>query len=201
MPKSLQFGGSIVEDGFNAIVGYKQKYPGEHHLNGYSYLGPGTRLDIRLNGNTPKPGEEPINDLDNVALRHDIAYRDAGQQYDRTKDKKQFNSSIHKADGEFIQKARRSADAPTTGVLVSELMEKKKNLEILGLLPTQKFSGRGLYAIRSNKLQHSNLEATKRNRNKKIQHLEITDVQSYKEAINKKLRKKLPKYVELALQK
>ncbi len=144
MPKSLQFGGSIIEDEFNKIVGYRQKYPGEHHLNGYSYLGPGTRLDIRLNGDIPKQGEEPINDLDVLALRHDIAYRNAAQQYDRTKDKKQFINIIHKADDEFIQRSRQSHDAPTTGVVVSELMNKKKNLEILGILPTKRFSGRGL---------------------------------------------------------
>ena len=51
------------------------KYPGEHHLPGYQYLGPGTRLDIRLDENLkPKPGEEPINRIDQAALKHDIAY-------------------------------------------------------------------------------------------------------------------------------
>ena len=41
------------------------KYPGEKHLPGYSYCGPNTRLDIRLDENdSPKPGEEPINRVD-----------------------------------------------------------------------------------------------------------------------------------------
>jgi len=52
------------------------KYKGEHHLPRYSYAGPGTRLDIRLNDNDqPNPGEEPINRVDEAALKHDIVYR------------------------------------------------------------------------------------------------------------------------------
>ena len=38
------------------------------HLPSYNYLGPGTYLDIRLNkNNIPKPGEEPINAIDQLA--------------------------------------------------------------------------------------------------------------------------------------
>jgi hypothetical protein len=51
------------------------KYKGEHHLPGHQYAGPGTRLDIRLDeNNQPNPGEEPINRVDQAALKHDIAY-------------------------------------------------------------------------------------------------------------------------------
>ena len=43
------------------------KYSGEKHLP----LGPGTRLDTRLNeSNIPKPGEEPINEIDKLAYMH-----------------------------------------------------------------------------------------------------------------------------------
>src|SRR5829696_5595827 len=56
------------------------KYPGEKHLPGYSYCGPGTRLDIRLDPNDkPLPGEEPINRVDQTCYRHDLDYRDAGE--------------------------------------------------------------------------------------------------------------------------
>jgi len=52
------------------------KYNGEHHLPGFNFLGPGTRLDIRLDENdVPKPGEEPINRVDAAALKHDLAYK------------------------------------------------------------------------------------------------------------------------------
>ena len=53
------------------------KFPTES----YSYLGPGSRVDIRLDDNDqPKPGEEPVSPTDELALHHDIAYRDAEKQ-------------------------------------------------------------------------------------------------------------------------
>ena len=56
------------------------KYPGEKHLPGYQACGPGTRLDIRLDPNDkPLPGEEPINRVDQTCYRHDLAYRDVGE--------------------------------------------------------------------------------------------------------------------------
>ncbi|ESP01963.1 hypothetical protein LOTGIDRAFT_157096 [Lottia gigantea] len=52
------------------------KYPGEKHLPGHNYTGPGTRLDLLLDENDkPKPGEEPANRVDAAALKHDILYR------------------------------------------------------------------------------------------------------------------------------
>ena len=63
------------------------KYPGKKHMiykfqtKSYSYLGPGSRVDIRLDeNNQPKPGEEPESPTDELALHHDIAYRDAENQ-------------------------------------------------------------------------------------------------------------------------
>ena len=66
------------------------KYPGEKHmiyklnklnifpLSGYSYFGPSSDLKMRLDENDkPKPGEEPVSQTDELALHHDIAYRDA----------------------------------------------------------------------------------------------------------------------------
>ena len=63
------------------------KYLGEKHMiykfpsKSYSHLGPGTFLPIRLDENDkPKPGEEPVSPTDELALHHDIAYRDAEKQ-------------------------------------------------------------------------------------------------------------------------
>ena len=57
------------------------KYDKEHHQPGYLYLGPQTALKIRLDENyQPKPAEEPISPTDELALHHDIAYRDAEKQ-------------------------------------------------------------------------------------------------------------------------
>ena len=60
------------------------RYPGEKHLPSYNYLGPGTRLDIRLNeNNIPKSGEEPINAIDHLAYIHDLAYQKSNNISDR----------------------------------------------------------------------------------------------------------------------
>ena len=51
------------------------KYPGEKHLPGHNYCGPGTRLDIRLDeNNKPKRGEHPTTRVDKACYKHDLAY-------------------------------------------------------------------------------------------------------------------------------
>ena len=61
-----------------------EKYKGEHHLPSYNYLGPNTRLDIRLDeNNQPKPGEEPINAIDQLAYIHGLAYQKSDNISDR----------------------------------------------------------------------------------------------------------------------
>jgi Domain of unknown function (DUF5679)/Phospholipase A2-like domain len=51
------------------------KYPGEMHLPGHSFTGPGTRLDLRLNSDrTPKEWSKPVDRVDNAAYYHDLAY-------------------------------------------------------------------------------------------------------------------------------
>ena len=51
------------------------KFPGEMHLPGHSFTGPGTRLDLRLNPDgTPKNWSKPVDRVDNAAYHHDLAY-------------------------------------------------------------------------------------------------------------------------------
>jgi len=53
------------------------KFPGEMHLPGQQYTGPGNRLDLRvglLPDGTPHPWSKPINRVDGAAHRHDLAY-------------------------------------------------------------------------------------------------------------------------------
>src|SRR3977135_206301 len=56
-------------DVLNAVL------PFEKHFPGTNYLGPGTRLDLRLDedGN-PFPRNEPADRVDEAALKHDKAY-------------------------------------------------------------------------------------------------------------------------------
>ena len=70
------FGGDIQKFSSKLPGFVWSKYPGEKHPPTYNYLGPGTRLDIRLDeNNIPKPGEEPINEIDQLAYIHDLAYQ------------------------------------------------------------------------------------------------------------------------------
>jgi transposase InsO family protein len=70
-----------IQSKLSTLPGFPwSKYPGEKHLPGHNYVGPGTRLEIRLDGNDkPKPGEEPIDRDDAAAYIHDLKYRDCGE--------------------------------------------------------------------------------------------------------------------------
>jgi Phospholipase A2-like domain len=50
--------------------------PFEKHLPGMMYCGPGTDLNMKLcdDGVTPKKGYEPVDRVDEAALKHDIQY-------------------------------------------------------------------------------------------------------------------------------
>jgi len=51
-------------------------FPGEKHLPGMRYCGPGTNLALKLNADgTPKPGFEPVDRVDEAAMKHDWAYK------------------------------------------------------------------------------------------------------------------------------
>ena len=74
----------------------------------FSYMGPGTRLDIRLNSDgTPKNDSLPINNADYESYKHDIAYDNAKKAYNQNptqQNKKIQMSKIHRADDIFINK-------------------------------------------------------------------------------------------------
>ena len=61
--------------------------PFQKHLPGMNYCGPGTNLDQRLeeDGQTPRPGNEPVDRADEAALRHDMAYAEGSDLHARIK--------------------------------------------------------------------------------------------------------------------
>ena len=120
-----------------------EKYPGEHHVHGYSFLGPGSRLDIRLDQDlNPKKGELPINQLDNIALSHDKKYKLIKDQYNIDHDKTKAISAVHKADDEFINAASQSNVQPL-GKISAGIIKAKELAEKVGVLDTKTFSGMG----------------------------------------------------------
>ena len=52
------------------------KFPGEMHLPGMNFAGPGTNLDARLNPDgSYKEWSKPVDRVDNAAYLHDLAYQ------------------------------------------------------------------------------------------------------------------------------
>jgi hypothetical protein len=74
---------------------------------GYKYLGPNNPLEdqVDLQTGLPKPGNEPSNDLDAIALKHDLLYYYAELE---GKDKADILKRKHLADEIFIKEAEAS---------------------------------------------------------------------------------------------
>ena len=74
---------SKSKSGGDIVSSVISKIPTELHLRTlrgkrYSFCGPNTNLTDRLNpDDTPKEWSRPINKVDEVCLRHDLAYRDS----------------------------------------------------------------------------------------------------------------------------
>ena len=109
------------------------KYPKEKHLPSYNYLGPGTRLDIRLDeNNQPKSGEEPINAIDQLAYYHDLAYQNSNDLSDR------HNADIQMING-LKQLKNLSMPQKLIRIIIIKLFQAKIRLgQSLGRLSKQK---------------------------------------------------------------
>ena len=136
--------------------GFFQKYPGEHHFPGFQYLGPHSRLDIRLDENLrPKQGEEPINQLDNIALKHDVNYKLIQDEYKKDHNKQKALSKVHQADKEFIQEAKNSSVQPL-GKISAGLIAGKMAAEKANIIDSKTFSGLGVsFKTKEGKLYNS----------------------------------------------
>lgn len=79
--------GGDLQNTLDKLPGFPwAKYPGEKHLPGHNYCGPGTRLDIRLDENDkPKRGEGPTSRADQACYKHDLAYKNYQGTRDRQK--------------------------------------------------------------------------------------------------------------------
>ena len=115
------FGGDIQKFSSRLPGFIWSKYSGEKHLPSYNYLGPGTRLDIRLNeNNIPKSGEEPINEIDRLAYIHDLAYQNSDDLNER-----------HRADQEMINGLKQLKNLSIPQRLIRTLIIKLFQAKIL----------------------------------------------------------------------
>ena len=61
----------------HALIGRLPRPNGGWTLPGHKYTGPYNPLHLQLDENDrPLPGQEPYNQVDSVAMKHDICYRD-----------------------------------------------------------------------------------------------------------------------------
>lgn len=61
----------------HAVIGKLPKPKGGWTLPNHKYTGPYNPLELQLDANdNPLPGHEPFNQVDAIALKHDICYRD-----------------------------------------------------------------------------------------------------------------------------
>ena len=125
------FGGDIQKSSEKLPGFIWAKYPNEKHLPGYNYLGPGTRLDIRLDANDiPKPDERPINEVDKLAYIHDLAYQNSNDIQDR-----------HQADLDMIEGLKKLHNLSIPQKLIRALIIKLFKAKIKlgqGTLPPRK---------------------------------------------------------------
>ena len=64
-----------TQKGRSLLNKFINNLPVELHMPGYNYLGPGTKLNKRLNPDlTPKEWSKPINRVDKASYNHDLCY-------------------------------------------------------------------------------------------------------------------------------
>ncbi|ESP02394.1 hypothetical protein LOTGIDRAFT_172052 [Lottia gigantea] len=109
-PPKTYFGAGDIQKSLGSLPGFPwAKYPGEKHLPGHNYTGPGTRLDLRLDENDkPKPGEEPVNRIDAAALKHDILYRNKDITFRHQADKQMIDELENIPNPTFKEKLQRA---------------------------------------------------------------------------------------------
>ncbi|ESO93715.1 hypothetical protein LOTGIDRAFT_153171 [Lottia gigantea] len=109
-PPKTYFGAGDIQKSLGSLPGFPwAKYPGEKHLPGHNYTGPGTRLDLRLDENdNPKPGEEPVNRVDAAALKHDILYRNKDVSFRHQADKRMIDELENIPNPTFKKKLQRA---------------------------------------------------------------------------------------------
>src|SRR3981189_3036264 len=87
--------------------------PGEKHLIGHNFTGPGTNLDKRLNEDlTPKDWSQPINRVDQAAYKHDIKYMDDNKEIRQIADQTMIEELNNISNPSFREKIERAIVIP-----------------------------------------------------------------------------------------
>ncbi|ESO91850.1 hypothetical protein LOTGIDRAFT_163209 [Lottia gigantea] len=136
-PKTY-FGSGDIQKSLGSLPGFPwAKYPGEKHLPGHNYTGPGTRLDLRLDENDkPKLGEETVNRVDAAALKHDILYRNKDIKFRHEADKQMITELENIPNPTFKERMERA--------LIIKLLKAKMKL-VTSFIRCQHFISRRIF--------------------------------------------------------
>jgi hypothetical protein len=110
----------VLNNGIELIIGFKQGGDIDLHSllpkiplvpPGFNYLGPNNPLEKQVDMETgiPRKGHEPTNNLDKIALKHDLLYNKAEKE---GKSKGDILKMKHAADKIFVEEAEA---APSNG--------------------------------------------------------------------------------------
>jgi len=109
------------------------KFPGEMHLPGHSFTGPGTRLDLRMNPDGSfKDWSKPVDRVDNAAYHHDLAYAE-------------YSDTTHRNDADRVMVNELNAIPNPT------LRERAERALVIPIIATKAHFGLGLKKNKKNR--------------------------------------------------
>lgn len=161
--------------GKGLINGLINNLPFELHAPGYQYLGPGTKLEKRLNR-----GDPGVNELDKAAKEHDIAYANSNKMSDR-----------HKADKVLQKKAWKRVKSKDAG-----FGERVLSLGVAGIMKAKRKLGMGMKNKSKNKSKTKKKNKTKTVAVKQVFQKAIKEAKS---EIAKKRPQTVPSAAQVAL--
>lgn len=143
-PKEIQ-GSGLGMDIIKGAISLTQKYPGEKHVPGYNFLGPGTNMEERRKPENQQKGDfTPINRLDAAAKKHDIQYENIQNKYKELGDKPKAIADIHQADKEFVEELAKMHNLSMIEKVAMNAIKLKKFMEEKDVLSTEHLSGVGI---------------------------------------------------------
>ena len=100
---SNKTGGSLD---VHELIGKLPKPKGGFTLPNHKFTGPYNPLDKQLDANDqPLPGQEPYNQIDSIAMKHDICYRDNDDKKGKLHCDKQMLNSLSKTKAKNIRES------------------------------------------------------------------------------------------------
>lgn len=125
---------TVAREGRGLVNTLINKLPIELHIPGYSFCGPGTKLQKRL-----ARGDQGINPLDEACKEHDIAY----SQYQDLHKRHEADSTLAKKAWERVRSKDAGIGEKAAAVAITGIMKGKTKLGMGGLRKRRRSARRG----------------------------------------------------------